>query len=159
METLYGPGNSERLRRILAGLFIFAMVFSAILLAIILGLADNNDTTDAPDPLAMSNSPDQPRLFYQTIGDSPLVPETPTEKIDTRFTIELAVARSKSEAERFVETYQKQGITAYYTPFSNGGKILYRVRLGLYQSPAKAESDLATLSSQQNLRGKVVRLQ
>jgi hypothetical protein len=93
-------------------------------------------------------------LFYSKIGDSPAPdPEnTASEKpLEEKFTIEIAKLSSRDQAELLIKDLAKIGLDAYYTPLLKDGRVIYRVRYGIFDSESGAKS--ASKSVQAKLRG------
>jgi septal ring-binding cell division protein DamX len=112
---------------------------------------------------------DEP-LFYQTIGQAPdsnepSLPDdadtsdqaAPGAKVS--YTLELKVTSKRAEAEALIDELHDRGIEAYYTPLTRGGKVVYRVRRGIYSNQKEASQAAVELAAAGKLPAKVVKLQ
>jgi hypothetical protein len=102
-----------------------------------------------------------PAFFYQAIGQGAgeASPDTAAPAGRSRYTLELKVAKSREEAEELIDSLHNAGIDAYYTPLSRAGHIVYRVRRGIYSSPAEANKAAGLLAAGTKVKAKVVKLQ
>jgi len=75
------------------------------------------------------------------------------------FTLEIKVASSREEAEHIIDDLHAQGVEAYYTPLTRSGRLVYRIRQGLFAN--QKDADLAAIAVQKRyaLTAKVVKLQ
>ncbi len=116
---------------------------------------------------AATEDADDGSFFYQSIGhagtptdDTQSAPTTTAEiKEKTLFTLEFKVSERREDAESMVATLHDQGIDAYYTPLSNGGRVVYRVRQGMFHDSNAAKSAAIALRQQRNVTATVVKLQ
>jgi len=116
-----------------------------------------NITGDSATP-----GPRDEGFFYDVVGGGPRVAtssaSTGRGEPKSSYTLELKVATSREEAEAAIEAYQKAGIEAYYTPLARGGKVVYRVRRGIYTNQKDANKAALALKDA-NVGEKVVKLQ
>lgn len=110
-------------------------------------------------------------FFYDKIGAAPaLNADTPAPSPSTHgpknpevnkggYTVEIRVMANRDEAEQLIDELHRQGIEAYYTPVTRGGRVVYRVRRGIYPSEKEAERAAMAMRSGQAVLGKVVKLQ
>ena len=56
-----------------------------------------------------------------------------------KYTVEILVTKSKKTAEDTIKKLAKKNIDAFYIPLQNGPEVIYRVRVGLFQSKKQAE--------------------
>ena len=116
-----------------------------------------------PDAASNIATSDDHGFFYESIGTAPnAAPDTEpaaTGVPSDLFTIELMVFDQRDLAESTVASMQAQGLDAYYTPLNHGGRVVYRVRRGLY--PTQDEAQKAALALRQQGQGgaAVVKLQ
>ncbi len=105
-------------------------------------------------------------FFYDVVGQAPAdfagdgetdVPTGPHPKVS--YTLEIKVATSKEEAEQLIDLLKEQGVDAYYTPLTRSGKVVYRVRRGMYTKAKDATRAMVALKSEHNLATRVVKLQ
>ena len=75
-----------------------------------------------------------------------------------QFTIELGVARSQEEAATALEKWEKQGMKAYYTPFYDGKKVIYRIRKGVYHSMKAARKEFKNFKKTDSFSPYIVKM-
>jgi hypothetical protein len=104
-----------------------------------------------------------PALFYSTIGQGG---DEAGDARDGRpglgrssYTLEIKVAKSREEAEELIDSLHIAGIDAYYTPLSRSGRVVYRVRRGIYTNPGEAAKAAGALAAGSKIKAKVVKLQ
>ncbi len=98
---------------------------------------------------AIGRTPDQTR------GSSSEQPGLPT----ANYTLELRVASTQQEAEQAVQSLQERGIEAYYTPLTRTGRVVYRVRRGIYSNEQEASRAAIALRDDHAVPADVVKLQ
>lgn len=103
-------------------------------------------------------------FFYDVVGRAPEGAfaegedsQEPHSKVS--YTLELKVATSKEEAEQLIDLLKAQGVDAYYTPLTRSGKVVYRVRRGIYTRAKDANRAMIALKDEHNLTTRVVKLQ
>lgn len=101
-------------------------------------------------------------LFYTTIGDSTLdetattAPQNNNGKLPTtKYTIEIGVLDSREEAEGMVRELAAAGVDAFFTPLLKDGRVIFRVRHGIFDSEASAKSAAKSISSRHKLKATV----
>ncbi len=114
---------------------------------------------------AAGDGDDEASFFYDAVGRSPQESAAqaparghlPGGKVS--YTLEIRVAASRDDAERVIDELHGRGIEAYYTPLARAGKVVYRVRRGIF--PSQKEADRAALAMKQEhaVDAKVVKLQ
>ena len=62
------------------------------------------------------------------------------------FTIEFKKTAEIKDAEELIEKLADQHIDAYYTPLKNNGKVIYRIRTGLFKTRILAENQLHNIA-------------
>jgi septal ring-binding cell division protein DamX len=105
-------------------------------------------------------------FFYDVIGQAPADFEAPGERgavkgphTKVSYTLELKVATSREEAEQLIDLLKDQGVDAYYTPLTRAGRVVYRVRRGIFTRAKDAKRAMIALKDEHNLSTKVVKLQ
>ncbi len=105
-------------------------------------------------------------FFYDVVGKAPEgafgeadgePAKGPHPKVS--YTLELKVATSKEEAEQLIDLLKAQGVDAYYTPLTRSGKVVYRVRRGIFTKAKDANRAMIALKDEHNLTTRVVKLQ
>lgn len=98
-------------------------------------------------------------VFYRSIGDSTPIQgaEGGTPHGSGGYTVEIGVTHKETEAKRMVEEFAKLGVDTYYTPLNFHGKVVFRVRRGVYDDRATAEQELSLLQDK-NIKGAVQRM-
>ena len=100
-------------------------------------------------------------LFYKSLGATPA--DSGTSESDTidneQFTLEIKVATTREEAEKTLKLLEGLGITAWYTPLQRHGRVVYRIRRGVFASQEQARLALQDLKTTQKVDAKIVRLQ
>lgn len=77
-----------------------------------------------------------------------------------QYTIEVKAFANRTEAEQYVDHLVGRGLNAYYTPLqSEDGRVIYRVRLGVFPSYTMAEKVSLQIKKDQNISNQIVRLQ
>ena len=80
--------------------------------------------------------------FYSEIGTTPRMTNTSRHSetnVVKKYTVEILVTKSKKTAEDTIKKLAKKNIDAFYIPLQNGPEVIYRVRVGLFQSKKQAE--------------------
>jgi len=119
----------------------------------------NQRSTAAKDNGATADA----AFFYTSVGHAPAAFHRTTGEGSTlgkdSFTLEIQVASSREEAEHIIDGLHAQGVEAYYTPLARSGRLVYRIRQGLFAN--QKDADLAALDVQKRyaLTAKVVKLQ
>ena len=104
-------------------------------------------------------------FFYKTIGQKPADAESADDNHHVKvasvsgYTVEFSAPTQQRDAEKLVDSLKTKGITAYYTPLSDGGRIIYRVRKGLYPNEAQAAVEAKTLAKVLGQEPRVVKLE
>lgn len=77
---------------------------------------------------------DGPPLFYSVIGRTPaeFVSTQTSAAASAQFTVEIGQAKTQEEASAAIAKLQAGGIEAFYTPLNRGGRVIYRIRNGVY---------------------------
>ena len=108
------------------------------------------------------------RFFYKAIGQAPAadkdVPAAAPladgkSPLKTSYTLEIKVTTSREEAEQLIDTLHAMGVEAYYTPLARAGRVVYRVRRGIYTSAKDASQAALAIAAQGHVKAKVVKLQ
>jgi len=103
-------------------------------------------------------SPEKPVFYDQIGGASPAIQnKSPAAEVE-KYTLELKLLHSKAETERYLDSLAKSGITAFYTPLQREGRVVFRVRRGLYDKLDEAKKDAENLRQAHNISAKAVRL-
>lgn len=149
----------QRIR--IAGAAIF--FFSALGVVAFLSLGGRFDLSRFRPPAKniSTENIDEVQPFYTSIGTSRFENHLRGDAAALRptFTLEFSVFSNKSEAENMIDKLAKLGVDGYYTPFQREGRVLFRVRKGVYpneQLALKAADDLLRVKS---IDAKIVRLQ
>lgn len=98
-------------------------------------------------------------LFYDRVGQPPPGFGQSDRSGKLSYTLEVDLADERQEAERLIDTLKERGIDAYYTPLSRAGRIVYRVRHGIYPSREEAHAAQVALKNERRLATRVVKLQ
>lgn len=114
---------------------------------------------------ASGGGSDQGGFFYKSLGQTPVNTEGSDDSNVVKvanasgYTVEFSAHTRQREAEQLVDSLKTKGITAYYTPLSDGGRIVYRVRKGLYTEELQATVEARSLAKVLGKEPKVVRLE
>ena len=104
-----------------------------------------------PDETATATRLGQKRLFYGQIGTTPAPPLVRNVRENRKqFTIELASTRSREQAEKLLTGFGSSGIEAWFTPLNHEGRVIYRIRTGMFTSREAAEKAMAALQTDGN---------
>ena len=100
-------------------------------------------------------------LFYTSVGGSTQGSkrDTPSNKLNSRYTIELATLKTQGEADELLLKLKTRGIDGFYTPTRRGGEVLYHVRLGIFTNQDDAEKTRRKVSQASPYKGAVAKLQ
>jgi hypothetical protein len=116
------------------------------------------------DPSSGAGS-DHGGFFYKSLGQTPVNNQESDDSNVVKvasasgYTVEFSAHPRQREAEQIVDSLRTKGITAYYTPLSDSGRIVYRVRKGLYTEEAQATVEAKSLAKVLGKEPKVVRLE
>jgi hypothetical protein len=66
-------------------------------------------------------------------------------RLPEAYTIEVAALTDKEATEKLVESLKLKGIQAFYTPLLSQNFVIYRVRIGVFQSHDSAIKTLASI--------------
>lgn len=118
------------------------------------------DATPPPTDGQTTVSVSATAVFNKRMRDHsvPTVIREPT-KDQTSFTLEIDFTNKREDAERLIANLRQRGIDAYYTPFSRSGKIIYRVRHGIYSSRAAAKTAQVAIQTEGKILSRIVKLQ
>lgn len=104
-------------------------------------------------------------LPYDTIGDSPAAAPADAASVDPaaslpeeKFTIEIAKMGSREQAEAMIKSLAQKGLDAYYTPLLRDGRVIYRVRYGMFDTEASAKTAMKSLQAKHGLKASVSRM-
>jgi cell division septation protein DedD len=155
-------------RRVVTNVIVGSLTFATVvaLMAFAAMTALKNKTMDRilsqQDPQATAS--DLPPLFYRSIGQTPADfrknPRSGPDRTGQKaYTIEFAIATSKEEAELWLSKLHGQGILAYYTPLQRDGRVVYRVRQGVFTKQESAITIAQAIDSSKGIKTNVIRLQ
>lgn len=99
-------------------------------------------------------------LFYDSIGSSdPEAAVTRGAGRVIRYTVDVKTTSTREEAEQVLKELTSAGLLGYYTPVRQKDRVVYHVRLGVYQDEREAQRTLATLQTKTKIAGSVAQLQ
>ena len=114
-----------------------------------------------PNQKDADSKPAEPApLFYKVVGDSS-APDTrgadgaanaESGVPDVKFTIEIAKLNSRELAEKTIKDLAQHGLEAYYTPLLKDGRVIYRVRYGIFETEALARTAKKSIDSKHALK-------
>lgn len=111
---------------------------------------------------SMNRQGDTNHLFYKSIGKTTANVNarnlTKRSKISNKYTLEFKVFNQSRAAEEFVDSLNHRGIEAYYTPFQRNGKVIFRVRRGVFSSKQTAEKAAIALRQKSKVNSRVIKL-
>lgn len=106
-----------------------------------------------------SSTPQEPGFFYQSVGATPQEPESPKKPKNLKsYTLEIKVVDNQQDAIRTIEMLASKGIEAFYTPLQQGGRVIYRIRKGIYPKPSLARKAAKELKNKAKVSSKVTLL-
>jgi cell division septation protein DedD len=117
--------------------------------------------TPAPQTQSSAVVASSPKaVFYTSVGGSTvnLQRVTASNRVSSRYTIEIAAVASQAEADNLLLQLKSLGISGFYTPSRRGALVIYRVRVGMFTSADDAAKNLLKISSHSKIRGAVTRL-
>ena len=113
----------------------------------------------ASSPEVGTQSADDDTLFYSDIGNAPFPLSVATSELHASYTIELGMTTDAKEADDRVKELSRMGLNAFYTPLHQGGKALFRIRVGLFPSEELAGTEASHIKGRHaGLDPKVSRL-
>ncbi len=150
------------LGRITAAIGVFVGALAIISFALS-GVVRKNDPLTFPKEIKSSDRGGS-QLFYQSIGRVSMGLRQPEDQkrkgsLADSYTLEIDSATSVQDAELFLGKLAKQGIQAYYTPLQKDGRVLYRIRSGIFQSKEIADRAANRLKYEHKINSKVNKLQ
>jgi len=105
-----------------------------------------------------SSGPEKP-LQGQTASPQPPPPspvaEAPTD--DNLYCVQVASLESEAKAEQLAKRLRNRGHSAFISRLEHQGKVLFRVRCGLFATSGEAERLKVTISQKEKLNGFVVK--
>jgi len=143
---------------------------AACFLGLVLGLTvwvfsdkiKNSIEAKFPAQMAESSLNSGP-LFYTSIGHAPSNFRRPNLSKNRKsklrnFTLEISTSKTKMGANKALKKLSKKGIQAYYTPLSNQGHVIYRIRTGIFKTHDKAIAMSRKLRISKNIKTRPIRL-
>ncbi|MCX6108026.1 MAG: SPOR domain-containing protein [Proteobacteria bacterium] len=119
------------------------------------------DAAAAEDKAASSEA--QAAFFYTSVGHAPATLHAKSGDAEQSgkdsFTLEIKVATERDEAERIIDGLHEQGVEAYYTPLARSGRVVYRIRQGLFANQKDADRAAIAVQQRYALATRVVKLQ
>jgi cell division septation protein DedD len=117
-----------------------------------------------PNPaLADGVAPESSAFSYEILGDAP--PSAPpqgspssTVEAESAYTVEIAALPLQAAADALLDQLKAKGIDAYYTPLSDAGRVVYRVRQGIFSKENEAAKAALILSQRADMPAKAVKL-
>lgn len=92
-------------------------------------------------PTVYRQTPDASPLFYRSIGtisQEKLTEGAQKSSQNQIFTLQIAVAPSKPEAEKTMKQLRNKNVETYYSAYRRAGQIEYRIRRGIFTSEKSA---------------------
>ena len=131
-------------------------IFSSILITLNKFFSKNIISKDKENPLTQSQ---EQTLFYKTIGQYKSPQKNNQHiKLENQYTLEFDIQNSQKEALELIDHLAKKGVTAYYTPLQKNGKVIYRVRKGVFANMKEAKSIAQKMKNKQKISSKVIKL-
>jgi hypothetical protein len=152
-------------------LFALTMAGGTMLALKTLGHATSqNHSSSKPDRDGAHDSAanDDAAFFYRAIGSAQPVdsasPVSAKRQINEQgelaaYTLEIKVATDLNQAEAVIGALKQVGIDAYYTPLARAGRVVYRVRQGIFNTPSDAKQAAIALQQMAKVDATVVKLQ
>lgn len=110
-------------------------------------------------------APEPASLFYSVVGDSPSTnqagngPQVAQGNLnDAKYTIEIAKLNTRDQAETLIKGLAQKGLDAYYTPLLKDGRVIYRVRYGIFDTEVLARSAMKSIQAKHNLKTTLSRM-
>ena len=97
----------------------------------------------------------QDNIFYSNVGSTPAsqaTAEQDSSNVLKKYTVEILTTRKKSKAESIIKKLAEHDIDSFYIPLQNGAEVIYRVRVGLFQSKQKAEKVAKVITKKSGLK-------
>lgn len=99
---------------------------------------------------------------YKTIGLSPSPPVRSLEErisaTNKQYTVEIAVYEDEKQARAMIKRLASDNIDSFYTPFNQGGRVIYRVRSGMFVDKANSIAHRRLIRTTAKLKGLVRQL-
>ncbi|MGE0172898.1 MAG: SPOR domain-containing protein [Oligoflexales bacterium] len=125
------PASKKSLTSIFLG-------FVGLLVAGYFGFIYFEANKNAPSNTTKAHNSSKNAVFYTEIGTSPSRASSLASPLNVNFTLELAIAEQEHEAKAKLENYEKQGVSAFYTPLQHKGRSFFRLRSGVFSTEAEA---------------------
>lgn len=97
-------------------------------------------------------------LPYSSIGNYPPFQERQKIPSDSSYTLELTTCDSKTCIQELLNSFSKQGVQAFYTPYRTDKKVIFHIRKGIFPSRLAAEQAQFSLEKTLKIKSKVVEL-
>ena len=116
------------------------------------------------DAIKTSKGASDHGFFYRAIGQVVSPPNeeelhAPAAIESSTYTLELKVTHDRKEAERTVAKLHSEGVDAYYTPLTREGRLIYRIRQGMFGTETAAKQAAIALNQDYKIKAEVVQLQ
>lgn len=108
---------------------------------------------------SLSDLPLDP-LPYDSIGNFPAIEEglMSPPRYDREYTLEITTCNDKNCIGKTLHTLIQKGVDAFYTPSQSDGKLIFRIRRGIFTSRQSAERAQALLNKEKRIHSTVVEL-
>jgi hypothetical protein len=157
------------LARLLLALFVFLAGVSggAYWLLVKRGKSAHHGAVNQGEALNKSEASGSDQFFYGAIGGgdegelvaAPAAAEAGKPEGRVSYTLELLVTTDRAEAEALIDQLKAKGVEAYYTPLSRAGRVVYRVRRGMFTNRKDADRAAGQLKLAAAHDAKVIKLQ
>ena len=110
-------------------------------------------------PFSLKKESQEEFPFYAVIGQPEPTKITAAGEIRLgKYVIEAKKTNNKQEAQTWQKHFENYGFSAFYTPYSQQGHIVYKVKLGLFSEKDEATMELARLKSELGIDGALQKL-
>ena len=110
---------------------------------------------------ALSGNENKPQpVFYRSIGGGADEQRrvAPARRVAQVYTLELAMANSKGEADLLIAKLLKNKVRAFYSEVRRGDTAIWSIRKGVFSSLQEARSASRALLAELKLKNKVIEL-
>ena len=132
--------RAEKKTSILKVSFAVTLFIGSLLIAVSI---KRHMTSPANSPKVSELSPSP--FYYKSVGDDTSSGEISQVSPDHHFTVTILTTQNKDEALSVVTKLEKEGVSAFYTRFTQKGQPYYRVQAGTFETLNEAENTITTI--------------
>tara|TARA_B100001094_G_C18064793_1_gene736891 strand:- start:413 stop:874 length:462 start_codon:yes stop_codon:yes gene_type:complete len=116
-----------------------ALIFIFLPTCLIIGIGYFHFKKPAEELKSSNSQKPIQTVFYSTIGSDAKHSTRKSTNLLNRYTLEVFAESSEKKAHEKVKYFNKLGFDCFYTPLNIMGKVVYRVRIGVFPNPKSAQ--------------------